>query len=228
MNKIFTIISFCFLSFTLSAQTGSIKGKVLDKSNNEPVLFAPVTIQGTALGALSNDSGYFEISGLKPGLYNLQVEFAGFKKWIQYEVEVSNARSAFVVVALEPNAVEGKVLEITTSNIVNQDESPISVRSIGANEIKRNPGGNRDISRAIRSLPGVAAIPSFRNDHSRRSIERESILHRWHRDSQYQSLCYTRSERRTGGDDQCGFDQQSAVLFRRFPCYARQCLEFCF
>ena len=29
---------------------------------------------------------------------------------------------------------------------------------------KRNPGGNRDISRAIRSLPGVASPPSFRND----------------------------------------------------------------
>lgn len=164
MIRIFTLSIFLCSVISAFAQTGSIKGKVIDKSNNDPVLFAPVTIQGTALGALSNDSGYFEIAGLKPGLYNLQVEFAGFNKWLQFEVEVSNARSAFVVVALEPNAVEGKTLEITTSNIVNQDESPISVRSIGANEIKRNPGGNRDISRAIRSLPGVAAIPSFRND----------------------------------------------------------------
>ena len=40
----------------------------------------------------------------------------------------------------------------------------MSVRSIGTNEIKQNPGGGRDISRALRSLPGVAAIPSFRND----------------------------------------------------------------
>ena len=43
-------------------------------------------------------------------------------------------------------------------------EAPLSVRSLGTNEIKRNPGGGRDISRALRTLPGVAAIPSFRND----------------------------------------------------------------
>ena len=36
--------------------------------------------------------------------------------------------------------------------------------ALGTNEIKRNPGGGRDISRALRTLPGVAAIPSFRND----------------------------------------------------------------
>ena len=45
-----------------------------------------------------------------------------------------------------------------------EEEAPVSLRRIGTNEIKRNPGGGRDISKAIRSLPGVAAIPSFRND----------------------------------------------------------------
>ncbi|MFM7822150.1 MAG: TonB-dependent receptor plug domain-containing protein, partial [Bacteroidota bacterium] len=34
----------------------------------------------------------------------------------------------------------------------------------GIREIERNPGGNRDISQVIRSLPGVASSPSFRND----------------------------------------------------------------
>ena len=38
------------------------------------------------------------------------------------------------------------------------------MRNIGVTEIKRNPGGNRDISKAIQSLPGVATQVSFRND----------------------------------------------------------------
>ncbi|MEL6535830.1 MAG: TonB-dependent receptor, partial [Bacteroidota bacterium] len=41
---------------------------------------------------------------------------------------------------------------------------PVSLRSIGPNEIRRNPGGNRDISKVVRSLPGVASTASFRND----------------------------------------------------------------
>ncbi|MGB1385113.1 MAG: TonB-dependent receptor plug domain-containing protein, partial [Flavobacteriales bacterium] len=54
--------------------------------------------------------------------------------------------------------------EVVGSRRPNVAEAPLSVRSLGTNEIKRNPGGGRDISRALRTLPGVAAIPSFRND----------------------------------------------------------------
>ena len=43
-------------------------------------------------------------------------------------------------------------------------ESPLSMRSINATEIYRNPGGNRDISKVIQSLPGVGTTISFRND----------------------------------------------------------------
>ncbi len=164
MRNTILFISLIIASLTGWSQTGKIFGRVTDQVSGEPIVFAPVAIQGTAFGALSNDSGYYEINNLKPGLYNVECTFLGYRKFIQFEVEVTNARSAFLNIALSPEVKEGKTLEIVGSNITNRDESPISVRSIGANEIKRNPGGNRDISRAIRSLPGVAAIPSFRND----------------------------------------------------------------
>jgi hypothetical protein len=35
-----------------------------------------------------------------------------------------------------------------------KEESPLSMRNIGVAEIKRNPGGNRDISKVLQSLPG--------------------------------------------------------------------------
>ena len=44
------------------------------------------------------------------------------------------------------------------------DGNFVSLRTIGVSEIKRNPGGNRDISRVIQSLPGVTSTGSFRND----------------------------------------------------------------
>lgn len=149
------------LSFTQSAV---INGKIIDKSNNEPIGFAPVAIQGTTQGAVSNDLGEFSIQGLNPGLYNLQVVFTGYVTALLYEVEVTNDRPGNVTIYLEPIVLESKEIVIVGSTISNREESPVSVRTIGTNEIKRNPGGNRDISRAIRSLPGVAAVPSFRND----------------------------------------------------------------
>lgn len=158
-----TILSVLF-SFALLSQSAVISGKVLDKSNNEPIGFAPVAIQGTTQGAVTNDLGEFSINGLNPGLYNLEVVYTGYLKGILFEVEVTNDRPASVTIYLEPVVLQSAGVEIIGTTLSNREESPISVRTIGTNEIKRNPGGNRDISRAIRSLPGVAAVPSFRND----------------------------------------------------------------
>ena len=40
--------------------------------------------------------------------------------------------------------------EVVVERRATQGEAPLSVRSLGTNEIKRNPGGGRDISRARR------------------------------------------------------------------------------
>jgi outer membrane receptor for ferrienterochelin and colicin len=53
---------------------------------------------------------------------------------------------------------------IRASPFAKKIESPISARIIGIDEIEKNPGGNRDISKVIQSFPGVATTPAFRND----------------------------------------------------------------
>jgi hypothetical protein len=147
-----------------NAQNATISGIITALPANEPVPFAPIVIQGTTTGAVSDIDGKYSITGLAPGLYNLECSAVGYKKAIVFEVEVTNDRSAVVNIQLEELATEIGPVEISSTRRTNEDESPISVRSIGVNEIKRNPGGDRDISKVIRTLPGVAAIPSFRND----------------------------------------------------------------
>ncbi len=161
--RIFIVL---FLSLTSSifwAQGGKVIGKVFDVNTNEPLSFATVILQNTNFGAVSNELGEFSIEGVSPGLYNLQCSYVGYQPFVLFELEVTNARSVNVQVGLKPNNY-GVALEIKGSGLRNQDVSPVSGRSIGTNEIKRNPGGSRDISKAVRSLPGVASIPSFRND----------------------------------------------------------------
>lgn len=145
-------------------QSAVIGGYVLDKTNNSPLELAGVQIQGTAKGAFTDENGYFEISGLAPGLYNLVANYAGYKPAVIYEVEVTTDRPARLNIVMEAELTEVASVTVSASTISSREESPLSVRTIGTNEIKRNPGGNRDISKVIRTLPGVAAIPSFRND----------------------------------------------------------------
>ncbi len=147
------------------AQSGIIKGLVFNKLNNQAVPFANIRIQGTSTGVAANENGLFELTGLTPGLYNLEASAIGFKPLILFEIQVSNARPVDVRFGLEEEAEQLQEVVVSASNLfIQSQESPLSLRSIGSTEIKRTPGGNRDVSRVIRSLPGVASPPGFRND----------------------------------------------------------------
>jgi hypothetical protein len=141
-----------------------ILGKVVDATTNAPLPFATVVLQGASTGAATDFDGEYGLEGVPSGVHNVVVSFLGYTTETVYEVETTPARPAVVNVALQASAVAVEAAEVVTESRATQDEAPLSVRSIGTNEIKRNPGGGRDISRALRSLPGVAAIPSFRND----------------------------------------------------------------
>lgn len=72
------------LPFAVMAQTlGTIRGKVIDKENNEPLGFVTVALvpQGTTApvaGCNTNDDGTFLLNGIKEGNYTLQLSFVGY------------------------------------------------------------------------------------------------------------------------------------------------------
>ncbi len=164
MKRIFFLLFVILLSSWVSAQNGTIKGRVFEAGNNEPVPFANVLLQNTSLGGTTDIDGNFEINGLEPELYNIEVSFVGYKSKVIYEVQVTNNKPVELDIALEANTTELKAVTVKASPFSKTQESPVSLRNIGVSEIERNPGGNRDISRVIQSLPGVATTVSFRND----------------------------------------------------------------
>ena len=165
------ILALCTLMgavFGLSAQTESgrcvILGKVVDATTNAPLPFASVVLQGQTSGTATDFEGAYRLEGVPAGVHNVVVSFLGYTPETVFEIETTPARPAVVNVALSEAAIAVDAAEVVAESRATVEEAPLSVRSIGTNEIKRNPGGGRDISRALRSLPGVAAIPSFRND----------------------------------------------------------------
>jgi TonB-linked SusC/RagA family outer membrane protein len=69
------LMFFCF-SVAALAQTG-IRGTITDAAG-QPLFNASVLVEGQGKGAVSNDKGYYEITGLKAGTYNLIYKFMGF------------------------------------------------------------------------------------------------------------------------------------------------------
>ena len=162
MRSVLFLFAFTLMGFAAVAQ-GIIRGKISNPVNNQPVGFANVLILGTELGAISDENGNYEIQNIPPGLYNVRASFVGFKTSTVFEVQVTLARPVQLDFSLSEDAAELSEV-VVNSEFTRSEETPLSVRKLNTNEIERYPGGNRDISRVIQALPGVASTPSFRND----------------------------------------------------------------
>lgn len=163
MRKLFSLISVLFITFQVLGQGGVISGRVFNPINNDPIPFANILVLDTEIGTVSDENGNYRLENITPGLYNVRASFVGFRSKTTFEVQVTLAKSVQLDFALEEEASElGEVL--VSSEFTRSEETPLSVRKLNANEIERYPGGNRDISRVIQSLPGVASTASFRND----------------------------------------------------------------
>jgi hypothetical protein len=153
-------------TLTVSGQqnSGIIKGRVYNSKTNEGVPFATIQIWGTTTGAISDIEGNFLLAGIKPGFVELRVSSIGFKPFISSAVMVTNSNQVNIEVPLDESEISIGEVVIKASPFTKRIETPLSARIIGIDEIEKNPGGNRDISRVIQSFPGVASTPAFRND----------------------------------------------------------------
>ncbi|MBT6514671.1 MAG: TonB-dependent receptor [Crocinitomicaceae bacterium] len=160
------LVSLSLLFFgSIYSQTARISGKITDATSNEAVPFATVKITNPLKGVDSDEAGEYNLTNLNPGLYNLEFSAFGYETVVKFEVEVTNAKTTFVNMALI--SADFGILDsvvITTNPFYKKQESPVSLRTLQASEIARFPGGNRDISKVIQALPGAAASVSFRND----------------------------------------------------------------
>ena len=160
MKKIIIVF---FVVFNCLSQDLNISGLVLDKLTSNPIPFVNVSLIGEFKGTVTDSSGFFEITNLSPGIYNLQASFIGYKTKILYEIELTNSRLIYKKIFLEEGSDYLDEVDISAREF-SPDETPVSFKAIGVSEIKRNPGGNRDISKVMQTFPGVATSISFRND----------------------------------------------------------------
>ena len=166
-RAIFTIILtiiFLQLLHNQPKKRGIIEGRVFNSKNNEAIEFASIAISETSIGILSDQNGKFIFTELKPGYVELRVSAVGFEPYISEQLLLTNANKLFIDIPLQESVQEIQEVVVKKSAFRREIESPVSLRNISVQEIEKNPGGNRDISRVLQSFPGVASTPSFRND----------------------------------------------------------------
>ena len=143
----------------------SVRGRVIDRLSRQPVAYAAVVLAGEERKGVSTDSlGNFRLDRVRPGIWRLSVSSVGYKSLLTPEYLVS-AATPFIEIELEEDATQVEAVTVRPTPFRVTVESPVGLKVIGMREIEKSPGANRDISRIVRSYPGVSFSPvGYRND----------------------------------------------------------------
>lgn len=148
----------------LLAQQGTIKGQVYSTKSNDPLEFATVQVEGTNIGATTDLEGRFVISGVKPGFVRLVVSIIGYETTISSEVHVIGNQTSFIDIAVAETSTNLTEVLVRPNLLIKRAESPLSVQTLGIQQIEKSAGANRDVSKLVQTLPGVGATDPNRND----------------------------------------------------------------
>lgn len=171
MKKTYLLIFVLLSVFGAQSQVGPvarISGYVIDKNTQKPLAGATVLIQN-GKGTLTDSSGFFRIS-TSPGSYNLIVSLLNYTEKSYNNIVLTSGNESTINIELELGVKkldEIVILNRRSSAKAASLESPLSIQRMTIEEIKRNPGGNFDISKVIQSLPGVGGGVGgggYRND----------------------------------------------------------------
>lgn len=165
--RIFPLLLLLLLSVSVGAYSEDypIKGRVVDRFSRLPVPNANVMVYGQkGVGASTDSAGVFVIEHVAPGICQLSVSCVGYKNFLSSEYIVS-AKLPPVELEIEENTSRLAEVTIKSTPFRRLKSSPVSLQIIGLGDIEKSPGGNRDISRIVRSYPGVSFSPiGYRND----------------------------------------------------------------
>jgi len=155
LRWIFTVLSFA-LVLTASAQTGTIRGFVYDAESGEPIIFTNVVLEGTSIGASTDVNGYYSITKVPEGDYNLTVSSLGYATAVE-PVSVKKNQIVNKKIFMQSQAKELETFEVSADKVEAQNEVKMSVQKITPKEIDKLPsiGGEADIAQYMQVLPGV-------------------------------------------------------------------------
>ena len=155
MKKALVLI-FTIITTMVSAQTGSIRGFVYDKETGEPLMLTNVVLENTLIGTTTDVNGYFVLSKIKTGSYNIKVTLLGYETYIA-PIKIEKNKVLALKVDLNPSATELQIVEIQGKQEVVRTESHVSIEKITSKDIQQMPsiGGQADLAQYIQVLPGV-------------------------------------------------------------------------
>lgn len=160
MKTFFTF--FMLISSLAFSQTGNVSIEVYDDFTKHSI---SATARALPLDTIFVGKGKIELTALPVGVYTIEISAEGYQTQTLKEVEIlpqQNLRFSLGLNSQKQNEI--KEITLTKKIYKTNIESPVSYRNITSEEVQKNAGANRDVSKALLSLPGVGSTATFRNE----------------------------------------------------------------
>lgn len=139
------LLSAIILPAALSAQSGKLAGKVTDSKTGEALALVNVLVEGTTMGAATNENGEYTILNVPPGSYTVKARYLGYAdqaiagivvnvgltKTVNFKLTMGDLTTGEVVVTAErplvnPNATNSTAIKTA------QDIENLPVRGVNS------------------------------------------------------------------------------------------------
>ncbi len=156
MKNTLLLLLLLVCSSVVIAQSGSVRGNVYDKDTGEPIPFSNVLLQGTTFGANTDIEGFFTITNVPVGDYNLISRYIGYDS-TSVNITITSGSNAYQALYMVEGGVELEAVDVTASRTEAKTEVKISAVTLTPKQIRAMPsiGGEPDIAQYLTVLPGV-------------------------------------------------------------------------
>ncbi|NNE28339.1 MAG: TonB-dependent receptor plug domain-containing protein, partial [Saprospiraceae bacterium] len=154
------LLTFCACSVTLFlVAQNTLRGKVIDSTNGEPLIGASVLVDGTTEGTVTDFDGNFEFKTESPFPVTVMISYVGYEE-LPLTINDENA----VKINLEEIGFTTETVEVTGQRISEKQKSaPLTVESLDVLAIKETPADNfYDGLGALKGVDLTAASLGFK------------------------------------------------------------------
>ncbi|MGK7394988.1 MAG: TonB-dependent receptor domain-containing protein [Candidatus Cyclobacteriaceae bacterium M3_2C_046] len=161
-SKVLFFLMGLLMSLNAMAQTGTIRGTIIDDATGEALIGVTVLIKGTTQGATTDLEGTYAIKA-EPGSYSLQISYVSYETIIINDVNVDAGDVTQLGTIRMKESVEQLSEVVVTAEAIRSSETALlTVKKKSANLLDGISSetfkriGDSDAAGAIKRVPGVS------------------------------------------------------------------------
>jgi hypothetical protein len=172
VGSLFYFLSvFFYTAFAQTANTQTVKGRLLDTQSKSPLIGATVVVVGSSplIGATTDSEGYYKLPNVPFGRVTLKISYIGYEEQVVPNVLVTSGKEVIMNFELVESLTTLEAVEIKADNgeekgTLNNEMITVSARTFNLEETRRYAGSRNDPARMASNFAGVVGNNDSRND----------------------------------------------------------------